>query len=168
MINISAEQIELIWEYETFIPKLRNAFQSDYVVPQRNHYDYKNGVGKTDSTLLIMPARSNKEYVGIKIVTVSPYNGELDLSSLQGIYTLINAKDGQVQAQIGAKAHTIKKTAATSALASSYLSGEDSKTIPMVGTGALCLKLGSIAVSDQLKRATRKHYLLTHQNFVKS
>lgn len=141
MINVSAEQIELIWQYKDFIPQLRKAFQSDFVVPQRHHYDYENGEGDNKSTLLLMPAWSKEEYVGVKLVTVSPYNGKFNLPSIQGIYTLINAKNGLVKAQIDAKRLTVKRTAATSALASSYLSRENSKTLLMVGTGALCPEL---------------------------
>ena len=141
MIQISAEQIESIWDYNAFIPQLKTAFQSEIVVPPRHHYDYQNGQGVNDSTLLIMPAWSNKEYVGIKMVTVSPHNGELDLPSIHGNYTLIEAKNGMIKAQIDAKKLTVKRTAATSALSSQYLSRSDSKTLLMLGTGALCPEL---------------------------
>lgn len=141
MINISADQIESLWQYDAFIPLLENAFQSDIVVPQRNHYNYENGQGENNSTLLIMPAWSNKEYVGVKMVTVSPHNGDLGLPSIQGNYTLIEAKNGKIKAQIDAKKLTVKRTAATSALASKYLSKKDSKALLMIGTGALCPEL---------------------------
>jgi len=141
MMQVSAEMIESLWEYNEFIPQLKRAFQSDIIVPPRQHYDYESGQGSTKSTLLIMPAWSNKEYVGIKMVTVSPHNGELDLPSIQGNYTLIEAKNGSVRAQIDAKKLTVKRTAATSALASSYLSKVNSKTLLVVGTGALCPEL---------------------------
>ena len=141
MINVSAEQIESIWQYKDFIPQLRIAFQTDFVVPQRHHYDYENGEGENKSTLLLMPAWSKEEYVGVKLVTVSPYNGKFNLPSIQGIYTLIKAKNGLVKAQVDAKKLTVKRTAATSALASTYLSRENSKTLFMVGTGALCPEL---------------------------
>lgn len=141
MINITADQIESIWRYEAFIPELKRAFQSDIVVPERHHHDYENGHGHKDSTLLIMPAWSNKEYVGVKMVTVSPHNGELNLPSIQGNYTLIEAKNGMIKAQIDAKKLTVKRTAATSALASKYLSKEDSNKLLVIGTGALCPEL---------------------------
>ncbi len=141
MINITADQIESIWDYESFIPELKRTFQADITVPERQHYDYQNGQGEHNSTLLIMPAWSNKEYVGIKMVTVSPHNGELNLPSIQGNYTLIEAKNGMIKAQIDAKKLTVKRTAATSALASKYLSKENCKILLMVGTGALCPEL---------------------------
>lgn len=138
---ISAEDIAAIFNYEEFIPLLREAFLGDYTVPQRHHYEYENGIGDNTSTLLLMPAWSSGQYVGIKTVTVSPYNGEFDLPSIQGIYTLIDARNGLVKTQMEAKMLTVKRTAATSALASLYLSREEAETLLMVGTGALAPEL---------------------------
>lgn len=141
MRQITAEEIDKIFDYAAFLPLLKDAFCGDFQVPQRHHYEYENGVGENTSTLLLMPAWSNGEYLGIKTVTVSPYNGQFDLPSIQGTYTLINAKNGLVDCLMDAKALTVKRTAATSALASSYLSRTDSKTLLMVGTGALAPEL---------------------------
>lgn len=138
---ITAEEIESIFSYQEFIPILKAAFTQDYEVPQRHHYEYDNGVGENTSTLLLMPAWSNGEYVGIKTVTVSPYNGQFNLPSIQGIYTLVDAKNGIVKTLMDAKSLTVKRTAATSALASGFLSREDSKVLLMVGTGALAPEL---------------------------
>lgn len=138
---ITGETIEKLFSYEEFIPLLKAAFLADYRVPQRHHYEYENGIGENSSTLLIMPAWSNGVYVGIKTVTVSPYNGRFDLPSIQGTYTLINAKNGLVETLMDAKALTVKRTAATSALASSFLSRESSAILLMVGTGALAPEL---------------------------
>lgn len=138
---ISADDIVAVFDYKEFIPLLREAFLGDFTVPQRHHYEYENGVGDNTSTLLLMPAWSSGQYVGIKTVTVSPYNGDFDLPSIQGIYTLIDAKNGLVKTQMEAKMLTVKRTAATSALASLYLSREDSSTLLMVGTGALAPEL---------------------------
>lgn len=138
---ISAEDIAAAFDYKEFILLLKEAFLGDFTVPQRHHYEYENGVGENTSTLLLMPAWSSGRYVGIKTVTVSPYNGELDLPSIQGIYTLIDAKNGLVKTQMEAKMLTVKRTAATSALASLYLSRENSDTLLMVGTGALAPEL---------------------------
>lgn len=141
MKNISAKDIADCFSYEEFIPRLREAFCGDYQVPQRHHYEYENGVGPNTSTLLVMPAWSNGDSIGIKTVTVSPYNGEFNLPSIQGLYTLINAKDGSVKALLEAKRLTVKRTAAASALASVFLSREDASTLCMVGTGALAPEL---------------------------
>lgn len=138
---ISAAEIERIWNYGEFIPLLKEAFCSDYTVPQRSHFNFSSGVGTETSTLLIMPAWLEGEFVGVKTVTVSPHNHVFDLPSIQGIYSLISAKNGKVIAQLDAKKLTVKRTAAASALASQMLSRKDVKSHLMVGTGALSSEL---------------------------
>ena len=88
-----------------------------------------------------MPAWKNKKYIGLKIITVSPYNSEKNLATIQGIYVLMDAKDGQVLAQFDAKSLTNLRTAASSALASKFLSKKESKTMLMIGTGVLSPEL---------------------------
>ena len=137
MINISANQIESLWQYDAFIPLLQNVFQSDILVPQRHHYDYENGQTEDKSTVLIIPAWSNNQYLGVRMVTVCPHNGELELPSIQGNNTLIETKNGKIKTQIDTKKLTVKRTVAASALASKYLSKKDSKTLLIIDTGAL-------------------------------
>lgn len=141
MNYISGEDIASVFSYEAFIPVLRKAFCGTYNVPPRQHHEFENGMGENTSTLLIMPAWSNGQYVGIKTVTVSPYNSQLGLPAIQGIYTLIDAQNGLIKTQMDAKVLTVKRTAATSALASKFLSRSDSDTLLMIGTGALAPEL---------------------------
>ncbi len=138
---VSEAEIASIFNYEEFIPILREAFCEKYTIPQRHHHEFENGVGENTSTLLLMPAWSKGEYLGVKMVTVSPYNGELNLPAIQGVYTLMDARNGLIKTQMDAKVLTVKRTAATSALASSFLSRQDSSTLLMVGTGALAPEL---------------------------
>lgn len=138
---ISGEEITSVFNYEVFIPILHQAFCEEYIVPKRHHHEFDNGVGENTSTLLLMPAWSKGEHLGVKMATVSPYNGEIDLPAIQGIYTLMDARNGLIKAQVDAKTLTVKRTAATSALASIFLSREDSSTLFMVGTGALAPEL---------------------------
>jgi ornithine cyclodeaminase/alanine dehydrogenase-like protein (mu-crystallin family) len=84
-----------------------------------------------------MPAWKNESYVGLKIITVSPYNSAKSLATIQGVYLLMNAIDGQVIAQYDAKSLTNLRTAASSALASKFLSRKDASSLLMIGTGAL-------------------------------
>jgi ornithine cyclodeaminase/alanine dehydrogenase-like protein (mu-crystallin family) len=90
---------------------------------------------------LLMPAWQVGKYLGVKMVTVSPKNGKYNLPSIHGIYTLFDAAQGMPLAQINATTLTAQRTAAASALASSFLSKKNSKTLLMVGTGALAPEL---------------------------
>lgn len=141
MLNISKEQLEENLDYPILIEALRKAFQEKYIVPTRHHHNYQNPKEGVESTLLLMPAWQTGKYLGVKMVTVSPNNGKYNLPSIHGIYTLFDAERGMPLAQINAATLTAQRTAAASALASSFLSKKNSKTLLMVGTGALAPEL---------------------------
>lgn len=121
---------------------LRKAFSSSHVlVPQRHHHDFPNPKEGKDSTMLLMPAWNPGEDGGVKIVTISPNNAKYDLPTIQGLYIYLDAQKGTPLALLDAKALTNKRTAAASALASSFLSRKDASVLLMIGTGALCRDL---------------------------
>ncbi|MDX2359289.1 MAG: ornithine cyclodeaminase family protein [Crocinitomicaceae bacterium] len=141
MLNISAEQIEKLNDFPTLIKELEKGFQSSIETPMRHHHDFANPKASQDSTLLLMPSWEAGENVGVKIVTVSPDNGVHDLPSIHGIYILFDAVTGQPKAMLDGTRLTAKRTAAASALASSYLSRKDASSLLMIGTGALAANL---------------------------
>lgn len=141
MQNITKAQLENYLDYPELIEALRRAFQEDFMVPPRHHHNYQNPKARKDSTLLLMPAWQAGKYLGIKVVTISPNNGKYDLPSVQGIYTLFDAHLGTPLTQIDALTLTTQRTAATSALASSFLSKKNSKTLLVIGTGKLAPEL---------------------------
>jgi len=128
--------------FPTLIAEIKNGFASSTIeVPQRHHHDLANPKEDIDSTLLLMPAWNPSKEAGVKIVTVSPNNGKYNLPSIQGTYIYLDAHKGMVKAILGAKALTVKRTAATSALAASYLAKKDASILLMIGTGALSKNL---------------------------
>ena len=141
MINISKKELEKLLDYNNLITGLKKAFQEDYQVPVRHHHNYDNPKEEKESTLLLMPAWQVGQYLGVKLITVSPENGKYNLPSIHGIYTLFDAHQGMPLAQLDARTLTNLRTAATSALASSFLSKENSSRLLMVGTGALAPEL---------------------------
>ncbi|MBL0738442.1 ornithine cyclodeaminase family protein [Flavobacterium sp. GN10] len=139
---ISDHFIEEKCNFKELIEKLRTGFSTpDIKVPMRHHHDYPNPLENKDSTLLLMPAFQAGKDLGVKIVTVSPNNGKYDLPSIQGTYIYLDGHKGNIKAILDAKSLTGKRTAATSALASSYLSRKDASSILMIGTGALAINL---------------------------
>lgn len=138
---IDKDEIKKVLDFPSLIEALRVAFISDIKVPSRHHHDFGNPKAGIDSTLLLMPAWEESESLGVKIVTVSPNNAKYDLPAIQGIYLLMDAEKGTIEALIEGKSLTAKRTAAASALASSYLSREDSSSMLMIGTGALSSEL---------------------------
>ena len=140
--QISAEFIENNTNFNELISEIKHHFSNDEViVPMRHHHDFPNPNVKADSTLLLMPAWNPSKNAGVKIVTVSPENGQFDLPSIQGTYIYFDAIKGSIKAILEAKSLTVKRTAAASALASSYLSKENSNSLLMIGTGALSTNL---------------------------
>lgn len=141
MFLVSEAEVQNILSYPKLIEALKKAFQEDYVVPMRHHHDFDNPTASKDSTLLLMPAWQAGQFLGVKVVTVSPDNHHQQLPAIHGTYLLFNAATGQPILQADARCLTSKRTAAASALAASYLAKPDSKNLLMVGTGALSSQL---------------------------
>ncbi len=137
MRRLSNEELLAKLDYPSLIEALQSAFRAVYTVPMRHHHDYANPTVGVDSTLLLMPAWDDGEYLGLKVVTVSPKNSAQNLPSIQGSYTLFDLPSGQSILEMDAKVLTNLRTAAASALASQYLSRPDSRTLFVLGTGSL-------------------------------
>ncbi|HLR89485.1 MAG TPA: ornithine cyclodeaminase family protein [Balneolaceae bacterium] len=130
--------------YDELIPVIRKAYQqgeAETSVAPRSFLSYDSGEGERKSTLLIMPAWQAGKFLGIKQVTLSPYNKKFPLPTLQGIYILFNAKTGSPLATFDASAITARRTAAKSAVAAQFLARQDASTLLMVGTGTLSPEL---------------------------
>jgi len=141
MIRLDASQVNSALDYESLIDKLQLGFASDNLsVPKRHHHNYPNPPG-IESTLLMMPAWQAGKNVGVKVVNVTPENGKLGLPSIHGIYLFFDAITGVPKALMDSNMITKKRTAATSALASKFLSRKDSSSMLLVGTGALAPEL---------------------------
>ncbi|MDT0552941.1 ornithine cyclodeaminase family protein [Urechidicola vernalis] len=142
IVQISNDFIESNTDFSELIQQIGSYFkQNEVLVPMRHHHDFPNPKVNSDSTLLLMPAWNPSKDAGVKVVTVSPENGQFDLPSIQGTYIYLDATKGGVKAIIEAKSLTVKRTAAASALASKYLSRKDASTLLMIGTGALSINL---------------------------
>ena len=134
---IEAAEIDAVLDYESLVEHLRQAFRRDITVPVRHHHSIESAGGGAAATLLLMPAWQAGRHIGIKMVTVFPDNGARGLPAIMGAYLLLDGQTGAPLALIDGPALTAWRTAAASALASSYLSRSDSECLLMVGTGAL-------------------------------
>lgn len=140
--QIDSSFINANTSFKELISTIQQAFASkNAIVPLRHHHDFPNPKMNTDTTLLLMPAWNPSKDAGVKIVTVSPENSQFDLPSINGTYIYLDATKGTIKAILEAKSLTAKRTAAASALASSYLSKKDASSLLMIGTGALSTNL---------------------------
>ena len=139
---VNANFIEKYTVFDELIHEVEKAFGvNTTLVPARHHHDFPNPKRENSNTLLLMPACNPGADSGVKVVSVNPYNGEVGLPAVQGSYLYMDASNGQLKAILEAKSLTAKRTAATSALASKYLSREDADSLLMVGTGTLSVQL---------------------------
>ena len=133
----SSETLGQLLSYKELIPVLRTGFTKEFLIPPRMHLNYEDPSSDNLNTLLLMPAINVGKAAGVKIVSVNPDNSKRNLPSIQGIYYLFDPQSGSPIALIDAKSLTNWRTAATSALASSFLASKSSKKMLMIGTGSL-------------------------------
>ncbi len=132
----SAEEVSSGLDYGRLIEALREAFRTaDVTQPLRQSYEM--GSGAASARLLTMPAWQEGKSVGVKLVTVFPQNSEKGLGAVSSVYVVFDGTTGAPLAIFDGEALTNRRTAAASALASSYLSRPDSATLLLVGTGNL-------------------------------
>ena len=133
---LSAADVEGALDWDSLVERLRRAFRRGAEVPVRHHHEIANP-GCPEGTLLLMPAWQAGLHIGIKVVTIFPDNDARSLPSVMGAYLLLDGKTGAPIALIDGPMLTVKRTAAASALASSYLSRPDCERFLMIGTGSL-------------------------------
>lgn len=119
--------------FDRLIPALERMFVQGCTVPRRHNHILREGDGAKDS-LLIMPAWRD-DYLGIKHVTIFPGNGARRLPGLHSTYTLYDAANGVPLALIDGDQITVRRTAAASALAASFLARPDAHSLLVVGAG---------------------------------
>ncbi|MEW6990854.1 ornithine cyclodeaminase family protein [Colwelliaceae bacterium 6441] len=141
MLTINADTIDKALTFPKLVDALHVAFTESIHVPPRLHYDMENPKASRETTLLMMPAWQAGDVAGIKLVTVAPENSQKDLPSIQGTYLLLDVDTGSMKAMLDAPLLTAKRTAAASALASRFLSRQDSQRLLIIGTGTLATHL---------------------------
>ncbi len=140
MLVLDAEQTTKALPWNKLIEALREGFVQGCQVPPRTLHDFdipkeENGV------LLLKPAWVTSKYLGVKQVLFIPSNGQRSMSMVNASYQLSSAQNGKALANIDGDVLTDRRTAASSALASSYLSRTYSRCLLMVGNGRLASSL---------------------------
>jgi alanine dehydrogenase len=94
-------------------------------------------IEKTGGVFLFMPAYLERENsFGTKIISVFPENLSSGLSTLQAVYLLNDPTTGEFLALMDGILLTAMRTGAASAVATKYLSRQNSETLGIIGTGA--------------------------------
>ena len=133
-VMLDDEQVTALTPWPALIDAIRDAFRAGGIAPPRHAHSVP-GEGREDISLLLMPAWSKDGDFGVKLAIIAPSNVEFGVPRLASSYVLFSGKTGLPKAVLDAGALTARRTAAASALASRYLSREDSKTLLVIGTG---------------------------------
>ncbi|KAM7499711.1 hypothetical protein LguiA_024125 [Lonicera macranthoides] len=158
-IFIDASTLQSILTYKTLITHFQNTLPSaSSTIQSPIRHTHQTS---PSSSLLLMPSWSHSSssssslpYIGVKLVTHHPLNSSLNLPSIHATYLLFNSLTGQTLASIDGTQLTLVRTACVSALASQYLSQQDSKVLIMVGAGSLAPHLikAHLTIRPSLKR----------------
>lgn len=131
---VGAEEVHAALDYPSLVEALRETYRRGVDRVDRYALDQPRPDGRRNDWLLL-PAWQFGRHFGAKLVSVFPENEALP--SVQGVYVLFDGKDGRPLACIDGAALTLRKTAANSALAATYLSRRDASSLLMIGAGAL-------------------------------
>lgn len=121
--------------FARLVPALGAMFASGCVVPPRHVHEVGAPGSGAGFTSLVMPAWLEGRYYGIKVVNIATANAVRGLPGLHASYLLHDAATGVPLALIDGDELTARRTAATSALAASWLARTDAGRLLVVGGG---------------------------------
>ncbi len=133
---VAAEEIHRLLDYPSLVEALRELFRRGVDRVERHLLSEALPDGRRNDWV-ILPAWQYGRHHGVKLVSVYPGNEARGLASVQGLYLLFDGSSGLPLLCADGAALTLRKTAANSALAASYLARREASTLLMVGAGAM-------------------------------
>jgi ornithine cyclodeaminase len=135
----SAQETAERLPYSALIEALKHVFINGAHAPQRSVHSIVSPAGDAPpiGDLMMMPAWQPGGTLAVKLATVYPGNARHGLPQIQGLILVFDATTGKPLAVMDGAECTRRRTAAASALASQVMSRRDSRTLSMIGTGAL-------------------------------
>lgn len=117
------------------IEALEQMFIEGCEVPLRHTHTIESTDGKSNGTVLLMPAWQKGGKLGVKTVSIYPNNRSRGLPGLHSTYLLFDAETGVPLAMLDGDTITSRRTAAASALAGRFLSRTDASKLVLLGSG---------------------------------
>ncbi len=121
--------------FAPLVEALRAMFARGCELPPRQVLELGRG-GADPVTSLVMPAWQDGSY-GVKVVNIAPANAARGLPGLHSTYVLYDAGTGVPLAWIDGDEITARRTAATAALAASWLAPEGARHLALIGAGRI-------------------------------
>lgn len=132
---ISEQQVHASLTFNTVISELKKGFAKPAGTPLRQVFELSELADNHDA-FAVLPAW-NDEVIGVKSFTYFPSNAERGYKSLYSKIMLFDRAHGEPLALVDGTSVTLWRTAAVSALASDYLSRQDSTHLVYFGSGNL-------------------------------
>lgn len=129
-----ADEVRAVLSMPKLIDRLEQAFREQYTLPDRQISALPGGGGQR--LFVCMCAFSREGSAAVKLASVFPDNEVRGLPSIHAT-VVIFSNEGAPIAMLDGMAITHLRTAGASALASRYLSRENSEHLVIIGTGAL-------------------------------
>lgn len=123
--------------FDRLVPALRTMFAAGCHAPPRHVHQVAIGDAGPPFTSLIMPAWVPGRHYGVKTINIAPGNAARGLPGLHAVYLLFDGATGVPLALIDGDELTTRRTAATSALAASWLARADARHLLVVGGGRI-------------------------------
>lgn len=138
------DEVHAALPWERLAAALERAFREGAQVPLR----HAHALSSSD-TLLLMPAWDG-ELIATKLVTVIPGAPH----TVQASVVVLDRRTGEVRSLMDGEALTLRRTAATSALAARLLARPDARTLLVVGSGRLAgwMARAHVALHPTLQR----------------
>lgn len=128
-------------DFPPLVEALRQAFRkTDFATPSADLHSLAVP-DEPSGSLIVLPAWLPGKNFGVRLTTNFPGNAARGKPVRGGGYLLGDGRTGEILAIFDGPALTIRRTAAASALAATYLARAESERMLMMGTGALASHL---------------------------
>ena len=137
---IDSDSVAKALPFAQLIPDLKRMFAQGCEVPPRQILSIPTPQGDPLTTML-MPAWLSGQHYGVKVINMSLSNAERGLPGLHATYLLHDAVTGVPLCVMDGDELTLRRTAAASALAASYLAKHDALHLLVIGAGRVAALL---------------------------
>ncbi|MBY6058761.1 ornithine cyclodeaminase family protein [Leisingera daeponensis] len=130
------DDVKTALPWPRLIDELRDAFAKGVSQPLRSAHPVPVP-GEPDATFLTMPAWEAGGKLAVKILFIAPGNSGRNLPAVNATVMVFDAVTGQAEAVMEGGELTARRTAATSAMAASFMARKDAKSLLIVGSGKI-------------------------------
>ena len=135
---LDADAVHRALRFDRLVPALRERFALGCAMPPRQSLELGPvAPGGSPLRSLVMAAWVPGACYGVKVINIQTDNAAAGLPGLHAVYLLFDAGSGVPIALIDGDALTARRTAATSALAASYLAPENAERLLVIGAGRI-------------------------------